>query len=531
MNGGMTKRKHIGAVIVAAVLMLLTLGSWALSSPVGASPDEDFHLASIWCGQGEREGLCAPGSEADTRMIPDNIERAICYSHEQDIGGVCQGADFNDGQFGLVESDRVNGDGLYPSGYYYLTSFFASENMVVSVVALRLVLATLFTALAAGLWLLLPRANRAAFATGVIATFVPFGLFLIPSINPSGWAIASTALLFPSLVAFLSAQGRRRWAFAGYAVVAAGLGLSARGDSAAYTAVAALAALVMAYEHRREFWLRAILPIVMIVASAAAFLSADQTGSALGGGMAIEGAQQESLRGLLFENFLALPELFVGILGQNFDNSPYTGLGWLDTPLPAIVWVSTTFVCAAVLFAGFARWNLRKAIAVGGVALSLIAIPTLLLTQNAVRVGYQVQPRYIMPMLVLLVIVALTPTAGKPLRNVTFSLPQAVTFAVLLSVANGFALYTNLRRYVNPGSYDLESGEWWWAAGPSPSVVLIVGTLAFAALTGVFAWAAVRADREEQAAHADEAELPGQPEQSGQPGQQDDQLESQPTKR
>lgn len=31
------------------VLMLLTGLGWAVSSPVESSPDEDFHLGSIWC--------------------------------------------------------------------------------------------------------------------------------------------------------------------------------------------------------------------------------------------------------------------------------------------------------------------------------------------------------------------------------------------------------------------------------------------------------------------------------------------------
>ena len=32
-------------VIAAAVAGL----AWAISSPIGSSPDEDYHLASIWC--------------------------------------------------------------------------------------------------------------------------------------------------------------------------------------------------------------------------------------------------------------------------------------------------------------------------------------------------------------------------------------------------------------------------------------------------------------------------------------------------
>ena len=42
--------------IAAPVALFVALGSWVLASPVGSSPDDDYHMASIWCGQGVREG-------------------------------------------------------------------------------------------------------------------------------------------------------------------------------------------------------------------------------------------------------------------------------------------------------------------------------------------------------------------------------------------------------------------------------------------------------------------------------------------
>ena len=484
-------RRPVLLALIAGLLMFLSLGAWAIASPVGSSPDEDFHLASIWCGDGPRDGLCAPGSESDTRMVPDNIERAICYSHESELSAACQGHDFMDGRFGLVESDRVNGDGLYPSGYYFWTGLLAGDNMVISVLVMRLAHALLFSVLAVSLWLLLPNRNRFAYVGSMVATFVPFGMFLIPSINPSGWAIASAAMLLPALVGYFAADGWRKYALGGFAVLAALLGLAARGDSAAYTVIAALAAGVLAFELSARFWKRAILPIAFVVVAAWAFLSANQTGSALGGGMAIDGAAEIPKRALIFVDFIDLPELFYGVLGQNFDASPYTGLGWLDTPLPALVWVPTTFVFAAILFLGVGRFDLRKAIAIGGVGISTVAIPMYLLVQNGVTVGYQVQPRYIMPLLIMLVAVALMPSKRRgELVLPHFSRPQAVVVAVLLAVANSVALYTHMQRYITPGEYNLNDGEWWWRVGPQPFTVWALGSLAFALLVGLIAWRA-----------------------------------------
>lgn len=482
-------RRHLVAIL-AGVLMMLTFGAWAIASPVGSSPDEDFHLASVWCGAGEREGLCGPGAEADSRLVPDNIEVAICYAHEPELSAACQGPDFNDGAFGLVESDRVNGDGLYPSGYYYVTSFLAGENMVLSVILMRIAHALLFTVLTVSLWLLLPSRSRVAYVGAMVVTFVPLGLFLIPSINPSGWAITSAALLLPSLFAYLTSDGRRVWVFAAYAVLAAVLGLAARGDSAAYTAVAALAALVLSFSMTRRYWLRALLPITLLLAAARAFLSANQTGSALGGGMAIEGADPVPKSALTVVNLLELLDLHLGVVGQNFDNSPYTGLGWLDTPLPAIVWVPTTFVFAGLFFAGLARFDTRKLIAFAGVGFAAVVIPMFLLVQNGVYVGYQVQPRYIMPLVVMLVFVALTPAGPRDTRGVTVSVVQAYIAAVLLAISGSVALFVHLRRYVAPGDVGLGRQEWWWNIGPEPVTVWVIGSAAFTAQMLLIAWRA-----------------------------------------
>ena len=57
-------------VSVAILSAILTLSGWALSSPIGSSPDDDFHLPSIWCGQGFRDGLCEEDVNPDLVQVP-----------------------------------------------------------------------------------------------------------------------------------------------------------------------------------------------------------------------------------------------------------------------------------------------------------------------------------------------------------------------------------------------------------------------------------------------------------------------------
>lgn len=476
--------KRTLAVFGILLAALVTFGAWALSSPVGASPDEDYHLASIWCGSGERDGLCGEGSAADKREIPDKAKKAICYAHNPEKSAACQGEAFEDSGFKLVDSKRVNSNGQYPSGYYFWSSFFASDNLVVSTIALRFTQALLFSGLAAAITLLLPRQNRPSLLGAIVITFVPLGMFLIPSINPSGWAIASGALLFPALVGYLTTMGRRSIALGALAIVAALLGLGARGDSAAYAVVAVLAALVITFKRSREYALRAILPVAISIAAVVTFVTAGQTGLALEG-MTQKGFDSISPGKMLAENIFALPELYAGVLGQNFDSSDYAGLGWLDTPLPASVWALTTFVFAGVIFLAFRRFELRRAIALTGVALAAAVIPLYIHFQSHVPIGYQVQPRYVMPLLVLFAAVALSPSPQGTVvldRLPKFTQIQFWIVVLLLSVANSVALFINMRRYVSPGNFNLNNADWWWRAAPQPMTVWFVGSLAFAVL-------------------------------------------------
>ena len=44
-------RRHWNILgVIALLASVFALGvAWAVSSPVGASPDDDYHLGSIWC--------------------------------------------------------------------------------------------------------------------------------------------------------------------------------------------------------------------------------------------------------------------------------------------------------------------------------------------------------------------------------------------------------------------------------------------------------------------------------------------------
>lgn len=482
------------ATLAAGLMLFFALAAWGISSPSGTSPDEDYHLASIWCGQGERDGLCEAGSTPEKRMIPDELTDAACFAFHADRSAECQGDGVMIDGYDMVDSDRVNSRGQYPSGFYYWTSWLASPNIALSTVSIRLVNAALFTILAVSTWLALPARVRPTLAWSAAAVAIPLTVFLLPSVNPSSWTITSMVVLFPATLGFLLTSSRwRRVALGVLAVVAALLSFGSRGDSAFYSVIAISAAIVLGFRKGKHFALAALLPVLLIVAGIVTFLGAGQVGSAVAGQMGTP-ANEVSALTVLFNNFMNLPGLFAGAFGMGW------GLGWNDTMMPPVVWASSMFVFAGLLFLGLRWQGWRKVLALAGVAGAIFAIPMYILFNGRLFVGQDVQPRYLLPLLILLAAVALAPSrdaADHASIGVQIDRMQLMTIAALLTLANSIALFFNMRRYVAPESIMLDqAAEWWWPAAPSPMTTWALGSLLFGGLMVMLVIATLRVQQQ-----------------------------------
>ncbi len=447
--------------ITAAVLGFIALGSWAISSPVGSSPDDDYHLVSIWCGIGEREGVCEtpPGAEpgGDTRLVPRTLFiDAVCYSYKPAVSAACIG-DLDGAR--LTETARGNFVGDYPPIYYGVMSLFVGEHVEASVLAMRFFNAALFVTFLSVLTWLTPASRRVAVVLPVVATVVPLGMFVIASVNPSSWALLSAATLWISLYNFFEATGRRRWVFAGLAMLALLVGAGARADAAAYAGLAIVGVLILQARRTKTFALAAILPLIFIVIAIVFYRSSGQSSAASGGSApfrtanSLENSSKRSSR---------CPISGRACWGR-------WGLGWLDTAMPPLVWVSALSVFAAVIFFGLSRSGVRKYLAAGLMFAALWGgVPTFLQAQSHAPVGNYIQPRYILPIAVLLVGFALIATRSP----LDFSPAQIVVIVLALTAANGLALHSNIRRYVtglDSAGVNLSYGvEWWWGSRIDP---------------------------------------------------------------
>lgn len=473
-------KAKIAFAVAAPIAFFLAFAAWALASPVGASPDDDYHLTSIWCGQGLRDGLCEAGDADDERRVPSRLlEAPSCFAFNPEQSASCP---LSPSEV-LVSTNRGNFSGDYPPVFYGVMSVFVGPDVEASVIAMRLANAAIFVGVLTTLALLLPRRFRLGAVLPFTIGAVPLGMFLVPSVNPSSWAVLSALGLWIAVVGVVRAEEKwRRIALSVFALLLALIGAGARSDAAVYAGIAVMVALVVTFQRSRRWFFAAGLGVAIAMVAAVSFLTSGQS-SAIAGDAAPAGGL-----GSLIANIVLLPSLWVGSFGT-------WGLGWLDTALPPLVWVGSIIAVASLLFSGLRRMTLRKGLALGLTFAALAVIPLYILHVGGVTVGAAVQPRYIYPLLLLLMGLVLW---DRDATRILFTRLQWIVLGTLLISANAVALHTDIRRYVtgvDQNGPDLEAAlEWWWSLAFGPTWVWLAGSIAFAAaIVLVVRWASAEA--------------------------------------
>jgi hypothetical protein len=370
---------------------------------------------------------------------------------------------------------RSNADGGYPPVFYWAMSWFASDNLEGSIIAMRMFNGAFAIALLTVTLFVIPREHRRAPLVGVFLTAMPLGVFVLSSVNPSSWTYVALVTFFASFTAFLREE-RSAPRITMLVVAAVSLVTSAgtRADAGVYAVLAVALSWILAYRRDR------VTPATVSASAAFAligFLFYRSAGQANYWNTGSEGNGVAAL-GDIASNLVNLPLLWVGIYGNS-------GLGWLDTVMPASVWVVGVGLCVAVLFSSISKPSLRHSLALAGAFAAIVAVPMYMLTINNVQVGASVQPRYLLPLIALLVAVAAY-RSSRP-TGFTVSNAQAVVIGIALTLTNLISLHTNTLRYVSGNDLRAinldENIDWWWTGMYlSPSGNWIIGSAAFALL-------------------------------------------------
>jgi hypothetical protein len=452
--------------LIVALTFLFAGAAWAVSSTPGSSPDDDFHLPSIWCADLSDSSSC-PKTDSQP-SVPVNVVRAPCYAFNATVSGACS--------YSLSHEPvpaRVN-DGIYPGLFYDAMHLFVGDSVAESVVRMRLANTVLAALLLGAAAVVLPPLLRRAVLWSWLTTLVPLGIFLVASTNPSSWVVIGVGTYWAFLWNFLDEPRRKASLVSGLlAAISATLAAGARADGAAYICLSTAAVGILALRRHEVPWRRLVLPLVVVAAMTYVYLSSGQSASL--GGFGVTAGAGRTGSGLLLHNLYYLPSLIGGIFGIGW------GLGWLDTVPEPLVGALAVAVCMSLTVAAVAAMWGRKALAISLLGLALVAIPLYTLQGGGNFVGENVQPRYILPLAMVLVGITLSAERSHG-RTWSISSRGLGLLVVAASVANLLALHTNIRRYVtglDVSGVNLNPGrEWWWATPVSPTAVWIAGSVA-----------------------------------------------------
>jgi hypothetical protein len=485
--------------VVAVVLLMVSFGSWAFSSAVGGAPDDDYHLSSIWCSSFAGD-TCEVDPGGEGVYIPESLREGIyCYYHNPTQSAGCQ--PFMDGTDPRPDVPFAHNNpsrNLYPDGYYNFSNLLKTDSIEATALAVRLVNLGIFLGMTISLFFLLPHRLRTTWVWMWVIGLVPMGMFIIPSSNPSSWGITAVASGWIALLGYLESRGPRAWALGALFILAGVLALNARIDAVLYLGLASVVAVWLSPTRGRELLMK-IWPGFIVIALVVVQLIVNPANLA----RVVQGIGQRSDTisdplpwttspevadgsafdwALLWNNLWSIPGLWLGIFG----GYPWGSLGWLDTALPQVVLVGTMTVALGVTFLAVRSADKKKIVGLIVMLGAIWVMPLYLLQLGGFLAGEEVQPRYLLPLMMVLLGTVVLTNDGSPIVS---DRGRLWFILAALTIANAISLHTNIRRYttgITIQGFNLDSPrEWWWPFFPEffgPTLLWAIGSLAFGGL-------------------------------------------------
>ena len=485
------------------VALALVLGGWLLAAPPGASPDDSFHLGSIWCAGGFEEGICLddPGSPDPSRaLVPAPVLDLACFAYDGSESAGCQQDALTSSMQRLVPA-TTNNDGARPSLYYRTMHLLIGDGQDVKAATARIrvanaavtLLLVLLTALLAH-----PRLRTAFLVSWSIAV-VPLGLFLITSVNTSAWGIAGLTTAWANVMTARDHPVLRNRALAGLlAAIGIVMGFGARTEAVAHVGLIGAALGLMfgwqvlaqnrdadgIFARRTAIQVAAVAVGAMVAVGALIAVAPQSAGldgliGDLRDGYGRIAAREigDPILSIAFE----VPTLWGGALGNIW------GLGALDTPIPSLASFPLMGLFVGLVAVGLHRGAHARTAAVVVLFVALFALPTFSLLRSGSLVYEDLQPRQFMVLLFPLLGIALYRMRGE--GPLAIGRAGRVTAIGLLTMAHSVALLVTVQRHTTgllPGflgeprhvAFGREL-EWWWASAPHPDLVWLLASLAY----------------------------------------------------
>jgi hypothetical protein len=471
--------------------------AWAIVSPMASSPDEPSHILKAEATvRGQFTGTPTKSQGLTDVDVPKDLigpgSNITCYVFNGAQNASCLKRQHVEDDNTLVEQGTGVGD--YNPLYYGVVgwpSLFLHGNK--AWFAMRLMSALLNSFFIGILFFVASQLRRTpAFLAWVATALTPMTLYLTGMVNPNSVEIVGCGAL--AAVAWLIVSDRTRsqlgvrMTFLAIAGVVAG---NTRALSPGYVGIILIAVLI-SFPFRRSadlirrpaVWIGLGVGAVGLIAAAAWTLLISGPAGFLPTNTPRDGLVRAFIQTL--RNTSDFGRMMIG------------RLGWLDTPLPDVVYVGWTvgigFLVVAVVLVGFRRATLGALL----LMLAVLFVPAVVQSPSVKTFGYIWQGRYTLPVFVAMILVAGIVVERTVLRRVDPRRIVAVLgFAAMLG--QFVAWFTAYKRYAIglPGSWRalLHPTPWSPPGGLVPiTVVFLVGTIGMWVLSILISRTIVRDD-------------------------------------
>jgi hypothetical protein len=191
-----TTKQNVNAKYLACVSFFALLCAW-LFIPFGATGDMDYHLASIWCAHGEKNGLCANiNKDNNTASVPFMFQ--ICDERDIYFWPYCeiQATQPDTQRLRLAPPEKL-------SLYYRIVHPLVDQQIQLSVAKIRLMNSLIATLVLFALLSVTTTRIKFAAVVGFSFSIIPFGIQHFSGVTTRGWALLSVMTSWAFLASYL----------------------------------------------------------------------------------------------------------------------------------------------------------------------------------------------------------------------------------------------------------------------------------------------------------------------------------------
>ena len=507
------KSKRLRETVPPFLLIILGL-CWTFASPIGSAPDEDFHLTTIWCLKGENN-LCNFGV-SDSRKVPAIWSSwPPCYVNWPNSDKSAECLTNLELPLQLVATNRYSRPGEDPILFYQVMNSFAGDNPINSVNFMRFFNVLISSFLFFLAIYVAPFIVKRALILSWGLALIPIGIFNIASTNPSSWTITGIGTLWAFLLSLIFHRKSRNKMFylsiTGF-LLSLIISLGSRNDSRIYVLVTFIAVALLFITKKRiidRIKLVIFLLVIFISITSAVlwkFRLNFMYPSWYYPGALIEKDQPNAFLALILE----FPSFFLGLLGgpipatdltkrDLFENFAY-GISWSDFSFPSAVGILLGISFMSIISISINKSSLPKIFSLTFMFFTTMAIIVYVRGLNPEINDAQITPRYILPLFLLLVGIALLSTTTN---SYLIGPVQSMAVTTLLTIGGSVAWLVTISRFAigpNDAFTNFFQSSEWWVLSPTFSRLefFALATLItfFWYLSTIYVWARIKESNE-----------------------------------